>query len=161
VVSAAAAVLAVLDPELPLLTIGDLGIVRDVTVDGDHAVATITPTYSGCPAIAEIAGGVRHALESAGYVAEVRTRLAPPWSTDWITAEGRRKLTAAGIAPPGPATVHAGPIPLQLGPPRVVVPCPRCGSDDTDRTADFGATACKALYRCGSCDEPFEAVKAL
>ena len=147
------------DPELPLVTIGDLGILRDVEETGDGVVVTITPTYSGCPAMREITADLTGRLTAAGYSrVELRTRLAPPWSSDWITAEGRAKLRAGGIAPPGPAPT--GPIRLTLGP-RPAAACPRCGSTDTVSSAEFGATACKALHRCRACAEPFEAVKAI
>jgi len=147
------------DPELPLVTIGDLGILRDVEEAADGVVVTITPTYSGCPAMREITADLTGRLTSAGYHrVEIRTRLAPPWSSDWITADGRAKLRAGGIAPPGPAPT--GPIRLTLGP-RPAIACPRCGSTDTVSSAEFGATACKALHRCRACAEPFEAVKAI
>ena len=149
------------DPELPTLTIGDLGILRSVEETDDGAVATITPTYSGCPAMREISADVRARLERAGYVrVDVRTQLAPAWSSDWITADGRRKLALAGIAPPQPAPRRTGPVPLTLGP-RPSAACPRCGAVDTAETAAFSGTACKSLHRCRRCDEPFEAVKAL
>ncbi len=150
---------AVPDPELPMMTLADLGILRDVTAEGDAVVVTITPTYSGCPAMREIAHDLRFQLGRAGFAdVTVRTALAPPWTSDWITAEGRRKLHDAGIAPPGPAP--AGPVPLTLGPARRhPVSCPRCGSADTTQTAAFSGTACKALYRCVACREPFEYVK--
>jgi ring-1,2-phenylacetyl-CoA epoxidase subunit PaaD len=150
---------AVPDPELPMMTLADLGILRDVTAEGDAMVVTITPTYSGCPAMREIAHDLRFQLGRAGFAdVTVRTALAPPWTSDWITAEGRRKLHDAGIAPPGPAP--AGPVPLTLGPARRhPVSCPRCGSADTTQTAAFSGTACKALYRCEACREPFEYVK--
>ncbi len=150
------------DPEIPTLTIEELGILRSVDFSpGEEVVVTITPTYSGCPAMREISADVRARLNRAGFErVTVATQLAPPWSTDWITAEGRRKLAAAGIAPPSPAPVRSGPIPLTLG--RPVSPrCPRCGSPDTRLTAQFSATACKSLHRCNACGEPFEAVKAL
>jgi ring-1,2-phenylacetyl-CoA epoxidase subunit PaaD len=155
---------AVPDPELPMLTVADLGILRDVSAEEGRLVVTITPTYSGCPALREIAQDVRRRLGQAGYAdVAVRTALAPPWSSDWITAEGRRKLLAAGIAPPaspGPARRSPGPVPLTLtAAPRTPVACPLCGSADTAQTAAFGATACKALYRCQRCREPFEHVK--
>ena len=157
---------AVPDPELPMVTVADLGILRDVAAEGDSLVVTITPTYSGCPALPEIARDLRRRLAASGYAeVTVRTALAPAWSSDWITAEGRRKLSAAGIAPPhaGPANrgpTRSGPVPLTLTETRrEPVTCPRCGSADTTRTAAFGATACKALYRCESCREPFEYVK--
>ena len=149
------------DPELPQLTLADLGILRSVEENDGRVVATITPTYSGCPAMREIGHDVRHHLERAGYRGvEVRTQLAPAWSSDWITDAGRRKLHAAGIAPPSAARRRTGPVPLTLGLP-AAVPCPRCGAGDTRLTAAFSSTACKSLHRCGSCGEPFEAVKAL
>jgi len=152
---------AVPDPELPMLTLADLGILRGVAAEGDAVVVTITPTYSGCPAMREIAHDLRARLGRAGFAdVTVRTALAPPWTSDWITAEGRRKLREAGVAPPGPAP--PGPVPLTLGPARRrPVSCPRCGSADTTQTAAFSGTACKALYRCEACREPFEHVKAL
>ncbi|SHF53808.1 ring-1,2-phenylacetyl-CoA epoxidase subunit PaaD [Jatrophihabitans endophyticus] len=149
------------DPELPAVTIGDLGILRDIAQEDDGIVVTITPTYSGCPAMREISADVSARLRRAGASGvEVRAQLAPPWSSDWITADGRRKLAAAGIAPPAAAPTRQGPVPLTLAAPPAV-PCPACGSLRTRRTADFGATACKSLHRCGDCDEPFEAVKPL
>jgi ring-1,2-phenylacetyl-CoA epoxidase subunit PaaD len=151
---------AVLDPELPLLTLADLGVLRDVRAGDDRVVVTITPTYTGCPAIDAIRADLAVALRGAGYRdVEVRTVLTPPWTTEWITETGRRKLTEAGIAPPGPAPRHAGPVPLALRTRRPHVPCPRCGHPDTDEIAEFGATACKALRRCPACREPFEHVK--
>jgi ring-1,2-phenylacetyl-CoA epoxidase subunit PaaD len=149
---------AVPDPELPMVTVADLGILRDVATEDGRLVVTITPTYSGCPALPEIAHDLRHRLSRAGFAeVTVRTALAPAWSSDWITAEGRRKLRAAGLAPPHPAP--KGPVPLTLGRRREPVPCPRCGSGDTRQTAAFSATACKALFRCEACREPFEYVK--
>jgi ring-1,2-phenylacetyl-CoA epoxidase subunit PaaD len=151
-----------LDPEIPVLTIEDLGILRRVDYRPDRGVVvTITPTYSGCPAMREIAADVQARLHRAGFAqVTVATELTPPWTTDWITAEGRRKLAAAGIAPPSAAPRRTGPVPLTLG--RPASPrCPRCGSLDTRLTAQFSATACKSLHRCSACDEPFEAVKAL
>ena len=154
---------AVPDPELPMVTVGDLGILRDVAAEDDRLVVTITPTYSGCPALSEIARDLRRRLAAAGYAEiTVRTALAPAWSSDWITAEGRRKLSAAGIAPPHAAPARSGPVPLTLtARRREPVACPRCGSELTTQTAAFGATACKALFRCESCREPFEYVKAI
>ena len=144
---------AVLDPELPMLTIADLGILRDVREDGGRVTVTITPTYSGCPAMREIGADVRRRLARAGYRdVVVRTELSPAWTTDWITAEGRRKLADAGVAPPVPK--RGGPVPLSL-----LVRCPRCGSADTRQTARFSGTACKALHACRECLEPFEHVK--
>jgi ring-1,2-phenylacetyl-CoA epoxidase subunit PaaD len=154
---------SVADPELPMLTIEDLGILRAVTVEGDRVVVSITPTYSGCPAMAEIRADVQARLVAAGVPdVEVRTALSPPWSSAWITAEGRRKLAAAGIAPPsGSAPPRAGgPVPLTLTiAPGHGIACPACGSRDTERTAAFGSTACKDLHRCRACAEPFEHIK--
>jgi ring-1,2-phenylacetyl-CoA epoxidase subunit PaaD len=151
------------DPELPMVTLADLGILRSVRQDADRVTVTITPTYSGCPAMREISHDLRHRLEQAGFAEViVRTELSPPWSSDWITEEGRNKLAAAGIAPPNPAARRgSGPVPLTLMPMPRTVDCPRCGSARTTQTAAFSATACKALYRCQSCDEPFEYVKEI
>jgi ring-1,2-phenylacetyl-CoA epoxidase subunit PaaD len=155
------------DPEIPTLTIEDLGILRSVDYSPDRGVVvTITPTYSGCPAMHEIAADVQTRLNRAGFErVTVATQLAPPWTTDWITAEGRRKLAAVGIAPPPEARASSaprrgGPVPLTLGRPPAAR-CPRCGSPDTRLTAQFSATACKSLHRCNACGEPFEGVKAL
>lgn len=151
------------DPELPMLTLADLGILRDVTVTGSRVVVSLTPTYSGCPALAEMRSDLTARLAGAGLAdVEIRTVLSPPWSTDWISSDGRSKLAAAGIAPPAPtARPTSGPVPLTLTTPDRRVPCPACGSPDTQRTAAFGATACKDLYRCRSCAEPFEHVKEI
>jgi ring-1,2-phenylacetyl-CoA epoxidase subunit PaaD len=151
------------DPELPMLTLADLGIMRSVAADsaGERVVVSVTPTYSGCPAMAEIRADLSRRLAAAGFSAEVRTVLSPPWTTDWITDAGRRKLAAAGIAPPGPSSPGTGPVPLTLTLPDRAVTCPACGSDDTQRTAAFAATACKDLYRCRSCSEPFEHIKEI
>lgn len=151
------------DPELPMVTLADLGILRDVQQHGDAVTVTITPTYSGCPAMREIGHDLRYRLRHAGFTeVTVQTRLSPPWSSDWITEDGRAKLSAAGIAPPHPAgTRRAGPIPLTLTRPDRTVACPHCGSGRTSETAAFSATACKALYRCQDCREPFEYVKEI
>ncbi|WP_407639052.1 1,2-phenylacetyl-CoA epoxidase subunit PaaD [Actinacidiphila yeochonensis] len=127
----------------------------------ETVVAEVTPTYSGCPAMAEMRADVAARLRAAGFSrVRVRTVLDPPWSTDLITAEGRRKLAAYGIAPPGPAPRRApGPVPLELGAVRRAVPCPRCGSSATEETSHFSATACRSLWRCRACWEPFEHVK--
>jgi ring-1,2-phenylacetyl-CoA epoxidase subunit PaaD len=154
------------DPELPTLTIEDLGILRDVRYsppgeNGAQVTVTITPTYSGCPAMREITADIHSRLTRAGFPeVTINTQLAPPWTTDWITEDGHRKLSANGIAPPTPAPRRSGPIPLTLTAPPPA-PCPRCGSVDTRRTAEFSATACKSLHRCNACNEPFEGVKAL
>ncbi len=148
------AVASVPDPELPLITIADLGILRDVEIDGTHVTVTITPTYSGCPAMEAIADEVRTAAKAAGADdVEVRTVLAPAWTTDWITESGRAALAEHGIAPPGP--VGAGPVALTLA-----VRCPQCGSLHTRELSRFSGTACKALHACNSCKEPFERMKA-
>jgi ring-1,2-phenylacetyl-CoA epoxidase subunit PaaD len=151
------------DPEIPTLTIEDLGILRSVDYSPrEGIVVTITPTYSGCPAMHEISADVRARLNQAGFErVTVATQLAPPWSTDWITADGHRKLAAVGIAPPSPAPRRGGPVPLTLGTRPAAARCPRCGSHETRLTAQFSATACKSLHRCNACGEPFEAVKAL
>ncbi|MFG3292109.1 1,2-phenylacetyl-CoA epoxidase subunit PaaD [Streptomyces sp. NPDC048179] len=152
------------DPELPMLTLADLGVLREVAVEADGTVvAGLTPTYSGCPAMAEMRAGVAARLRDAGFArVEIRTVLDPPWTSDWITPDGRRKLAEHGIAPPQPALRHpAGPVPLTLSPTRRTVACPRCGSADTEETSRFAATSCKALWRCLTCREPFEYVKEI
>ena len=154
----------VTDPELPMLTLADLGVLRDVRTGGDGCVVVeITPTYSGCPAMGVMRADLLHALHSAGFDdVEVRTVLSPAWSTDWISDDGRRKLAEAGIAPPGRAPKReAGPIPLQLGPTRRTAACPLCGSADTEELSEFSGTACKAMRRCRACLEPFEHVKEI
>ncbi len=151
------------DPELPMLTLADLGILRDVTVTGAHVVVSVTPTYSGCPAIPEIRADLVSRLAAAGFAdVEVRTVLNPPWTSDLISVEGRRKLAEAGIAPPGSVPAASrGPVPLTLFAPGPPIECPACGSDDTQRTAAFSGTACKDLYRCRACTEPFEHIKEI
>lgn len=151
------------DPELPMLTLADLGVLRGVELAEDGTVvASLTPTYSGCPAMAEMRADVAARLRDEGYTrVEIRTVLDPPWTSDWITPAGRRKLAAHGIAPPGPAAPRSGPVPLVLSPTRHAVACPRCGSADTEETSRFAATSCKALWRCRACREPFEYVKEI
>ena len=154
----------VTDPELPTLTLADLGVLRDVRTERDGTVVVeITPTYSGCPAMGVMRADLLHALHEAGFPdVDVRTVLSPAWSTDWISEDGRRKLAAGGIAPPGKAPVRTtGPVPLQLGPSRRTAACPLCGSPDTEELSEFSSTACKALRRCRSCREPFEHVKEI
>ncbi len=143
------------DPELPMLTLADLCVPRGVEVGEDGtAVVSLTPTYPGCPAMAEMRAEVAARLTASGYAhVQLRTVLDPPWTTDWITPSGRRTLAEHGIAPPGPAP-RPGPVPLTLSPTRPAVPCPRCGSADTEETSGFGATSCKALWRCRTCREP-------
>lgn len=145
---------AVDDPELPHVTIGDLGMVRSVELEGRAATVRLTPTYTGCPATEQIQSDVEAAVVAAGYEPHVEFVWSPPWSTDDITPEGRAKLHAAGIAPPGPA--GDGPVTLDLP-----AACPLCGSRRTRVTASFGATACKSLHHCEACRQPFESFKAL
>ncbi|RNL65060.1 phenylacetate-CoA oxygenase subunit PaaJ [Nocardioides marmoriginsengisoli] len=143
-------VAAVLDPELPMVTIADLGILRAVEVDGGAATVRITPTYAGCPAMEAIADDIVAAL--APMPVRVEVVLAPAWTTDWITAAGRAALDAAGIAPPGPVAQ----VSLELA-----VRCPNCGSLETRELSRFSSTACKALRVCTTCREPFDQVKPL
>ena len=161
--TAAAVAARVTDPELPMVTLADLGILRGVDESGNGVVVTITPTYSGCPAMRTIQDDLTEALRGAGYErVEVRTVLSPAWTTDWITAAGREKLAAAGISPPGAAPRRgAGPVPLTLTPHRRVIACPQCGHPDTEEIAAFSATACRSLRRCPVCREPFEHVKEI
>lgn len=157
----------VLDPELPVLSLADLGVLRDVEVCDvggvRTVVVTITPTYSGCPAMATMRADLRLSLRAAGFErVEVRTRLQPAWSTDWISDDGRRLLREAGISPPGAAPrLASGPVPLTLIAAPRAVGCPRCGGRDTQETSGFGSTACKAQYRCLTCHEPFDHVKEI
>ena len=158
VVQARAAVERVCDPEIPTLTIADLGVLRDVRNDDGCAVVVITPTYSGCPAMDTIADDIRTALNEAGIGEHrIETVLSPAWTTDWLSEQGREKLLAQGIAPPvgraqgKRALLGAG----------EAVTCPRCGGRDTQVISEFGSTACKALYRCQSCLEPFDYFKCL
>jgi ring-1,2-phenylacetyl-CoA epoxidase subunit PaaD len=153
---------AVADPELPVVTIGDLGIVRAVDIDAQGCVhVVLTPTYSGCPATAVIRLDVVGALHEAGFDrVEVRTALAPAWTTDWITDAGRRKLADNGIVPPsGVSTARSGASTGRRVDLALAMRCPRCGSLDTRLVSQFGSTACQAMYRCTSCLEPFDAVK--
>jgi ring-1,2-phenylacetyl-CoA epoxidase subunit PaaD len=152
----------VADPELPMLSLADLGVLRAVeeTRDGT-VVVTLTPTYSGCPAMDTMRADLRRALADAGHRSiRIRTVLDPPWSSDDISQAGRRKLAEAGIAPPtGTAPKAGGPVPLTLEAPPAQVTCPQCGSTDTEELSRFSATACRALRRCRSCAEPFEHFK--
>ncbi|MBB4141396.1 ring-1,2-phenylacetyl-CoA epoxidase subunit PaaD [Microbacterium invictum] len=145
---------AVRDPEVPVLTIEDLGVLRDLEVDDGRVTVTITPTYSGCPATNAICDDIVIALTAAGFDdVDVRITLAPAWTTDWMSAAGAAKLHEFGIAPPTGRRA-AGPIPVTLA-----VRCPQCGSPDTREIARFGSTACKALYECRACLEPFDHFK--
>lgn len=149
--SARRALEAVTDPEIPVLTVEDLGIIRDVEVNGDHVTVTITPTYSGCPAMDVIRSDITDALEAVGFSqVDVRTVYAPAWTTDWMTESGKQKLEAFGIAPPHP--VGSGERPPVL--------CPRC-RHSARTVSEFGSTACKALMVCTSCGEPFDYFKEL
>jgi len=152
---------SVTDPELPMLTLEDLGVLRDVRESGGEVVVTITPTYSGCPAMATMRDDLVHRLTDAGYAARVEVSLSPAWSSDWISERGRQALRQHGLSAPGPAPRSGGPIPLTLMPTARAVDCPRCGSAHTELTSEYGATACKALYRCADCLEPFEHVKEI
>lgn len=148
------------DPEVPVLTIDDLGILRELEVDQESRRVTvvITPTYSGCPAMRVIEQAIQHAARSGGFEATVHTRLSPAWTTDWMSERGRAALQRFGIAPPSPAR---GGDPVSLTLRRRVVTCPVCGSDDTEEVSRFSGTACKALRRCRGCREPFEEFKTL
>lgn len=147
------------DPEVPVISVVELGIVREVEVEEDGGVrVTITPTYSGCPAMHEIEKDIRTALAAAGVTrVEMRTVLSPAWTTDWIGPEAREKLRAYGIAPPGRAE-QGGLITLTRA--RTPVPCPWCGSKDTELRSEFGSTACKAIHVCRGCRQPFDEFKA-
>ena len=170
---------AVPDPEIPVLTLEDLGILREVAREGARIVVTLTPTYTGCPATEAIAEDVRAALAAGGFGdAAVRTTLSPPWTTDWISEDGRRKLREYGIAPPGraagaavlrfvprgargaadaaPGRTAAVPAPAEAA---ETIACPRCGSGRVERLSEHGSTPCKALYRCVACREPFDYFK--
>jgi ring-1,2-phenylacetyl-CoA epoxidase subunit PaaD len=155
---------AIPDPEIPVISIVDLGIVRGVEWEGDEPLITVTPTYSGCPATEVIMADIGRALTEAGFAKHrVEIRLAPAWTTDWITAEARARLAEFGIAPPGTSSVAtAGVIDTTALHRRVVrapVPCPRCGSPHTRELSRFGSTPCKAQYRCDDCLEPFDYFK--
>lgn len=150
-----AAAAAVLDPEVPCVTVADLGILRSVELEGDLAIAKVTPTYSGCPAVLAIELAIEAALVQAGFEARIERVVSPPWTTDWITEEGRDKLSAYGIAPPvGGRSVRA----LFED---AHVACPRCKSRETKKISEFGSTPCKAQYRCITCAEPFDYFKCL
>jgi len=153
---------SVMDPEVPVVSIVELGIVRDVGVDDDDGVrVTITPTYSGCPAMDAIADDIRAGFAREGHRAHVATVLAPAWTTDWMAPEAKARLAAFGIAPPGAAPSTRidvrGISPLRAS--RAAIACPRCGATATTLVAQFGSTACKALYRCDACREPFDYFK--
>jgi ring-1,2-phenylacetyl-CoA epoxidase subunit PaaD len=148
------AVAGVVDPEIPVLTIADLGVLRDVAVTDGRVEVAITPTYSGCPAMNMIALEIELALEREGFRgSSVRTVLSPAWTTDWMSERGRQKLKEYGIAPPQPGSSRRALFGEQQ------VACPQCGSGDTQVLSEFGSTSCKALWRCNACREPFDYFK--
>jgi ring-1,2-phenylacetyl-CoA epoxidase subunit PaaD len=147
------------DPEIPVLTLTDLGVIRDVAWDDDTLRVTVTPTYSGCPATAVIEMDIEAALRAKGVErVALHRQLSPPWTTEWISAAGREKLRDYGIAPPVEGTAATGRVAALLGQ-RIEVPCPRCGSPDTEELSRFGSTPCKAQWRCRACREPFDYFK--
>ncbi|HSQ31551.1 MAG TPA: 1,2-phenylacetyl-CoA epoxidase subunit PaaD [Gemmatimonadaceae bacterium] len=147
------------DPEIPVISVVELGIVRDVTVSDAGVVVTITPTYSGCPAMHEIEADIARALQEHGITpVEVRTTYSPAWTTDWIGGEARAKLAAYGIAPPRRSQQSEL---VTLSRRSSPIPCPFCHSIETERKSEFGSTACKAIWFCRSCRQPFEEFKAL
>lgn len=163
-------VAAVPDPEMPPLTIADLGILRDIEISGrgpgddrPQVTVRVTPTYSGCPAVEYIENQIVEAVVGAGYdrsAIHIDRVFSPAWSTDWITEEGKAKLAASGISPPRPVAItEPGATTVEIR--RRAVTCPRCGSINTEQISRFGSTACKALYRCADCAEPFDHVKEL
>lgn len=154
------------DPEIPVISLTDLGIIRDVEWQEDTLVVTVTPTYSGCPATSVINLDIEAALRGHGIEKlRLERRLSPPWTTDWISAEGRAKLRAYGIAPPIDGTAAdgrlAGRISRLAGTSNLVIACPRCGSTQTEKVSQFGSTPCKASYRCTDCLEPFDYFKCI
>ena len=147
-------VATVVDPEIPVLTIADLGVLREVAITDGHVEVAITPTYSGCPAMNMITLEIELALEREGFRgSKVRTVLSPAWTTDWMSEDGRRKLREYGIAPPQAASSRRALFGVQQ------VECPQCGAADTELLSEFGSTSCKALWRCRSCREPFDYFK--
>jgi len=144
------------DPEIPAVTIEDLGILRDVTQEGSKTHVKLAPTYTGCPAVLAIELSVETALRDAGFEPVIERSISPPWTTDWITDKGREKLRAYGIAPPEEASTSPRAL---FGETKVT--CPRCASTSTTRISEFGSTACKAQYRCDACAEPFDYFKCI
>ncbi len=148
---------AVTDPEVPVLTLWDLGVLRDIERNGEQVVVTITPTYSGCPAMNTMADDITLALKQAGFDdVQIKTKLAPAWSSEWMTQEGRRKLRNYGIAPPEDAELDEDGLT-----PDAHAQCPHCHSRNTRRISEFGSTACKALFQCNDCNEPFDYFKKI
>jgi ring-1,2-phenylacetyl-CoA epoxidase subunit PaaD len=146
------------DPEVPVITIADLGILRSAEISGGVLEVVITPTYSGCPAMDVIRDRIEHVARTRGLAARVTHQLSPAWTTDWMTEAGRKALQRFGIAPPGPRQTG---VPTMLTLSVRTVTCPQCGSDDTEELSRFSGTACKALRRCHTCREPFEEFKAI
>lgn len=150
----------VADPEIPVISVVDLGIVRDVQVEGAACTVTITPTYSGCPAMEVIAQEVKSALEKAGMEkVDIVTRLSPAWTTDWMSEKGKQALKGYGIAPPAQQVIDISGL-KRHAMPELLVECPNCGSANTQLTSQFGSTSCKALYKCLDCREPFDYFKS-
>lgn len=154
---------AVKDPELPVVDVVELGIVRDVTVDGDAVRVDVTPTYSGCPALKVIEREIVETLQAHGFnEVSVRNVFSPAWTTDWISEETARKLREYGIAPPGAVAVPEGVGQLvTIRRSRSAVECPYCGSENTEEKSEFGSTACKAIHYCNGCHQPFDYFKPL
>ncbi len=154
------------DPEIPVISVTDLGIVRNVAWKGETLVVTVTPTYSGCPATTAINFDIERALRDNGIEsARIERQLSPAWTTDWISAEGRQKLKAYGIAPPVDGTAANGRLLKRVeslsGRSNLSIQCPRCGSTRTEKISQFGSTPCKASYRCSNCLEPFDYFKCI
>lgn len=148
---------SVCDPEIPVLTVADLGIIRNVTLDDDRITVTITPTYSGCPAMNTIEADIRQVLSDTGMEIEIVTQYAPAWTSDWLTDNGREKLRDYGIAPPDTSTHSKKAL---LGE-EAVITCPHCGSNNTRLISEFGSTACKAMHHCDDCLQPFDYFKCI
>lgn len=144
------------DPELPFVTLVDLGIVRDIQIDSGVVIVRVSPTYSGCPAVQAIEASIDQQLADAGFTVRIERVLSPAWTTDWITTRGRRRLLANGIAPPNERSPSK---PVLFA--KSQVQCPHCGADDTRRVSEFGSTPCKAQYQCRECLEPFDYFKCL
>lgn len=154
------------DPEIPVISLTDLGIIRDVEWQGDTLVVAVTPTYSGCPATSIINLDIETALRGHGIEKlRLERRLSPPWTTDWLSESGREKLRAYGIAPPIDGTAADGRLDARVarmaGSSNLVIACPRCGSNHTEKVSQFGSTPCKASYRCTDCLEPFDYFKCI
>lgn len=145
------------DPEIPVLSIMDMGVVRDIEIDGEELLVKITPTYSGCPAMDVIGMEIKMTLDQAGYKTKIKQVLSPAWTTDWITPEGRRKMEEYGIAAPLEETADK----MALLEGKRIVKCTNCGSTNTKMVSQFGSTACKALFQCEDCLEPFDYFKCL